>query len=72
VTDEECKTEVLGEWDKWVAATLGADIKPEENHLFGFFSHLKSSRPELLEFGDLWERHPVIHSWLVEAGRFET
>ncbi len=71
MTDEECKVEIIDEWDRWVVATLGPDAKPEENHLFGFFSHLKSKRPDLLEFGDLAERHPTIHALLIDSDRIE-
>lgn len=69
MTNEERRDQVLGEWDRWVLLTLKPDIKPTENHIVGFFSHLKTHSPGILEFETTSDRYQTIHSWLMGSDR---
>jgi len=69
VKNRESRDQIIGEWDRWVSYALPEGIEASENHLLGFFSHLKAKCPDMLEFGDVYDRYQTVHAWLLEAKR---
>lgn len=59
---------VIAEWDAWALKHVPPGTVPMRADAVQFFDHLRSDRPDLLEFpsDDKWER---VHKWLLRVYR---
>ncbi len=68
MTSEESRLGALREWSRWRKANgVAADAKG--NDALRFYSHLQSSRPDLLQFSSSRSKWQVVHDWLLSTGR---
>lgn len=62
----DARIQIIREWHGWVEETH-PDRLPSGNVALGFYGHLQTNRPDLLNFrasGDKWQ---VVHGWLLNA-----
>src|ERR1700694_5905896 len=66
----ERKSRILLEWDRWLQTQPAAPRRPTARDTLKFFYELEDARSPLLDFRsggrDKWQ---VIHAWLLEFGR---
>lgn len=69
---DERKSLLLLEWDRWLQTQLIDPPAPTARDTLKFFCELQDRRSPLLDFrpsrGDRWQ---VIHAWLLNAGTTE-
>jgi hypothetical protein len=67
---DERKSRVLLEWDRWVQTKPVDRRRPTARDTLMFFCELQDRRSPLLDFRsggrDKWQ---IVHAWLVEEGR---
>ena len=67
-TKEESRLATLREWGRW-RKTNGIPADARGNDALRFYSHLQSSRPELLQFRSSRSKWQVVHDWLLSTGQ---
>jgi hypothetical protein len=65
----EAKLRILQEWNRWAAEDIpkGQSAPGEDGPIF--YGHLQRTRVDLLDFRAAGDKWPLVHGWLLRAGK---